>query len=65
MCGEAGAFQPRHHADYDCYELLQLRSYVMAWGKFAGIGGSQLGKRHGSQSDTEGLFYESRLLHVR
>ncbi len=65
MCGEVGALQPRHHADYDCYELLKPRSYVMAWGKFAGIGCSQLEKRHSSQSDTEGFHYESVLLHVR
>jgi hypothetical protein len=65
MCGEVGAFRPRHHADCDCYELLKPRSCVMAWGKIAGIGGSQLEKRHGSQSDTEGFRYESLLLHVR
>jgi len=65
MCGEVGAFQPRHHSDCDCDKLLQPSSYVMAWAKFAGIGCSQLEKRHGSQSDTEGLAKESLLLHVR
>jgi hypothetical protein len=42
-----------------------MRSYVMARAESAGIGGSQLERRHGSQPDTEGFYYESLLLHVR
>ena len=42
-----------------------MRFYVMARTEPAGIGSSQLEKRHGSQSDTEGFRYESLLLHVR
>ena len=42
-----------------------MRFSVMARTEPAGIGSSQLEKRHGSQSDTEGFSYESPLLHVR
>jgi hypothetical protein len=42
-----------------------MRSYVMAREASAGIGGSQLERRHGSQCDTEGFSYELLWLHVR
>ena len=42
-----------------------MRTYMMARAESAGIGGSQLERRHGSQPGTEGCDYESLLLHVR
>jgi len=42
-----------------------MRFSVMARTEPAGIGSSQLERRHGSQSDAEDFSYKSPLLHVR